>query len=165
MRNRIAAAALLMGMAGPARAADTPEPGTREAIAAATTEPRFLSPWVADLPDDPKVPSPSDFLGHIAGAPGELTHTEKIYAYYRALAAASDRVTVQTIGKTEEGRDILLVAVGDAAALQQMEGNRQDMARLADPRGTDEAQMKGYQDRSKYRAVVGTKYARELILK
>jgi hypothetical protein len=31
--------------------------------------------------------------------------------------------------------------------------------------GTDEAQMQGYQDRSKYRAVVGTKYARELILK
>jgi len=25
--------------------------------------------------------------------------------------------------------------------------------------------MKGYQDRSKYREVVGTKYARELILK
>jgi len=31
--------------------------------------------------------------------------------------------------------------------------------------GTDEAQIKGYQDRSKYREVVGTKYARELILK
>jgi hypothetical protein len=31
--------------------------------------------------------------------------------------------------------------------------------------GTDQAQMKGYQDRSKYREVIGTKYARELILK
>lgn len=31
--------------------------------------------------------------------------------------------------------------------------------------GTDEVQMQGYDDRSKYRAVVGTKYARELILK
>jgi hypothetical protein len=31
--------------------------------------------------------------------------------------------------------------------------------------GTDQTQMQGYQDRSKYRAVVGTKYARELILK
>jgi len=31
--------------------------------------------------------------------------------------------------------------------------------------GTDAAQMKGYEDRSKYRAVVGTKYARELLLK
>ena len=31
--------------------------------------------------------------------------------------------------------------------------------------GTDQAQMQGYQDRSKYREIMGTKYARELILK
>ena len=31
--------------------------------------------------------------------------------------------------------------------------------------GNDEMQMQGYQDRSKYREIVGTKYARELILK
>jgi hypothetical protein len=31
--------------------------------------------------------------------------------------------------------------------------------------GTDQAQMQGYQDRGKYREVMGTKYARELILK
>jgi hypothetical protein len=31
--------------------------------------------------------------------------------------------------------------------------------------GTDQAQMQGYQDRAKYREVVGTKYARELLLK
>jgi hypothetical protein len=31
--------------------------------------------------------------------------------------------------------------------------------------GTDQTQMKGYEDRSKYREVVGTKYARELVLR
>jgi hypothetical protein len=31
--------------------------------------------------------------------------------------------------------------------------------------GNDQAQMQGYQDRSKYREVIGTKYARELVLK
>src|SRR5262249_33900094 len=31
--------------------------------------------------------------------------------------------------------------------------------------GTDQVQMQGYQDRGKYREVVGTKYAREVILK
>ena len=31
--------------------------------------------------------------------------------------------------------------------------------------GNDQAQMQGYQDRSKYREVVATKYARELLLK
>jgi hypothetical protein len=31
--------------------------------------------------------------------------------------------------------------------------------------GNDQAQMQGYQDRAKFREVVGTKYARELLLK
>jgi hypothetical protein len=121
--------------------ADTPEPGYREAVAAATTEARFLSSWVADLPDHPRVPSPKDHLGHIAGAPGELSRTANIYAYYRALAAATDRVKVDVIGKTEEGRDILLVFVGDAAALRDLDRYRADSAALADPRRTDEAAM------------------------
>jgi hypothetical protein len=143
MDHRAFGAGLLLAAAvsAPLRAADTPEPGTRAAIAAATTEPRFLSPWVADLPDDPKVPSPTKFLGHIAGAPGELTRSAKTYAYYRALAAATDRVKVETIGRSEEGREILLVLVGDAEALRQADHAREEMARLADPRGTDEAAM------------------------
>jgi len=32
------------------------------------------------------VPSPTDYLGHIAGAPGELSDTAKIYGYLRKLA-------------------------------------------------------------------------------
>jgi hypothetical protein len=36
--------------------------------------------------------------------------------------------------------------------------------RHPDSTGSYQAQMQGYEDRSKYRAVVGTKYARELIL-
>src|SRR5690349_19502617 len=93
---------------------DVAEPGSAQAIAAATTEPRFLSSWVASVPDDPKVPSPTDYLGHIAGASGELSRTAQIYGYYRALAAATPRVRVETIGRTEEGREILLVIVGEA---------------------------------------------------
>jgi hypothetical protein len=120
---------------------DVPEAGTREAIAAATTEPRFLSPWVDDLPASSTVPSPTRFLGHIVGAPGELTGTPKIYAYYRALAAATPRVKVEVIGKTEEGRDILLIVVGDEEALADLDRRRADMAALADPRRTDEAAM------------------------
>jgi len=122
-------------------AADRPEPGSREAIAAATTEPRFLSAWVADVPDHPTIPSPTEHLGHIAGAPGELTRTDRIYAYYRALDAASDRVSVEVAGKTEEGRDILLVVVGDAPAVAGVDGIREAMAAIADPRRTDEAAL------------------------
>ena len=80
MKSRIMAALFLLLTLSALRAADAdvPEPGTREAIAAATTEARFLSPWVSDLPYSQTVPSPTKFLGHIAGAPGELTRTEKV---------------------------------------------------------------------------------------
>ena len=38
--------------------ADVAEPGSAEEIARATTEPQFLSPWVASLPASALVPSP-----------------------------------------------------------------------------------------------------------
>jgi len=136
-------------LAAPEPPTDTPEPGTRAAIAAATTEPRFLSPWVSDLPQSPSVPSPTGYLGHIVGAPGELTRTEKIYGYYRALAAATPRVKVETIGRSEEGRDILLVMVGDERSLADLDRIRADMADLADPRRTDEAAMERIVARNK----------------
>ena len=134
-------ALLALALAAPPGTPDVPEPGSREAIAAATTETRFLSPWVADVPASPVVPSPTVFLGHVAGAPGELTGTARIYAYYRALAAATPRVRVETIGKSEEGREILLVAVGGERNLARLAALKESMAALADPRRTDEAAM------------------------
>jgi hypothetical protein len=118
---------------------DTPQPGSVEAIGAATTDPRFLSPWVAYLPDSKTVPSPLTYLGRIAGAPGELAGTEKAYGYCRALAAASPRVKVFTIGRSEEGRDIILIAVADEAGIRDLDRLKSATAALADPRVTDRA--------------------------
>ncbi len=117
---------------------DVPEPESSEAIAKATTDPRFLSPWVSYVPEVPGVPSPTKYLGHIVGAPGELSNTTKVYGYYRALAAATRRVRVETLGKSEEGREILLVMVGDERSLDDIERHRAAMADLADPRRIDE---------------------------
>ena len=64
-------------------APDIAEPGSVEAIAKFTTEPRFGNPWVAYLPDSATVPSPAEYLGHAVGAAGELTSTSKIYGYFR----------------------------------------------------------------------------------
>jgi hypothetical protein len=137
--SRVAAAALALALPAFAQTVDTPEPGSVEAIKAATTEARFLSPWVSFVPQSATVPSPTKFLGHIVGAPGELTNTTKIYAYYRALAAASPRVKVETIGRSEEGREILLVAVGDESSLAALDAARRAMADVADPRRCDAA--------------------------
>ena len=75
-------------------APDVPEPGSVDAIARFTTDTRFVSPWVAYVPDSKGVPSPTRFLGHLVGAPGELSKTTQIDGYLRALAKASPRVRV-----------------------------------------------------------------------
>jgi Zinc carboxypeptidase len=118
---------------------DTPEPGSIEDIAKATTEPQFLSPWVSYLPASSSVPSPLAFLGRIPGAPGELSNSAKTYAYCRALAAASPRVRVYTIGRSEEGRDIILLAIADEKGIRDLDRLKAATAALADPRKTDPA--------------------------
>src|SRR5713226_6080308 len=117
-----------------AQSPDVPEPGSVEAIAAATTDPHFVSPWVSYIPQSDTVPSPEKFLGRIMGAPGELLGTEKAYAYARALAAASPRVRVFTIGRSEEGRDIVMLAVADEAGIRDLDRLKAATAALADPR-------------------------------
>ncbi|HEV3511687.1 MAG TPA: M14 family zinc carboxypeptidase [Candidatus Sulfotelmatobacter sp.] len=122
-----------------AQTPDVPEPGSTEAIAAATTDPHFVSPLVSYIPKSDKVPSPEKFFGRIMGAPGELAGTEKAYAYARALAAASPRVRVFSIGRSEEGRDIILLAIADEAGIRDLERLKAATAALADPRKTDKA--------------------------
>ena len=52
------------------------------------------------------------------------------------------------------------------ASLASIEANQDKSDALTQQmNGNDEAQMQGYQDRSKYREVVGTEYAREVVLK
>lgn len=122
-----------------AQSPDVPEPGSVEAIAAATTDPHFVSPWVSYVPQSSTVPSPEKFLGRIMGAPGELLGTQKTYAYARALAAASPRVRVFTIGHSEEGREILMLAIADEAGIRDLDRLKAATAALADPRRTSEA--------------------------
>ena len=92
------------------------------------------SPWVASLPDSPTVPSPRDYFKRIPGAPGELVNSAQAYAYLRALAEASPRVRYEKIGTSEEGRDIVMVAIADEDGIRRLDELKATTARLADPR-------------------------------
>jgi hypothetical protein len=105
-----------------------------------TTQPFFLTDLVDHLPASATVPAPDKILGHIAGAPDFLTYSKDIYRYYDELAKASPRVKVFRVGKTEEGRDFLLIAVSDEANVAQLDRIREITARLADPRKISEAE-------------------------
>ena len=99
-----------------------------------TTEPYFLSPLTDYLPASKTVPTPKAVLGDVAGAPGKLPYSAEVYRYMRLLEAASPRVKVKTIGKTEEGREMIVVTIASEALLARLEENRQRLAKLADPR-------------------------------
>jgi len=99
-----------------------------------TTEPFFTSPLVNYLPASKNVPTPEAVLGDVAGAPGILPYAEDVYKYMRMLEKASPRVKVFSIGTTEEGREMIAVAVSSEENLKKLEENRAKLAKLADPR-------------------------------
>jgi len=111
-----------------------------KAIRAATTEERFLTPLVSAIPDHPTIPSPRDFLGHIAGAEGEMTNVDQIHAYYRAIAAATNRAKVISLGKTAEGREMIAMFIADEATIANLDEYVAKLNALADPRKTDPAE-------------------------
>lgn len=99
-----------------------------------TTEPFFLSPLVDYLPASATVPTPTVVLGDIAGAPGKLPYSHEVYRYMRMLDSTSARVKVFSIGTTEEGREMIAVAVASDSLMAHLDDNRAALAKLADPR-------------------------------
>jgi hypothetical protein len=106
-----------------------------------TTDPMFLTELVDHLPASSQVPTPQKVLGYVAGAPGKLTYAKDVHRYFRELAKATPRVKVWSMGQSEEGREMILVAISDEANLAQLDRLKEITARLADPRKTsaDEA--------------------------
>jgi Zinc carboxypeptidase len=107
-----------------------------------TGDPMYGSPLVDHLPKVAGIPSPNDVLGHYVGAPRTLTYYADILKYYRALAAATPRVKVETIGTSDEGRELVVVWVSSDANISNLQQNRDNLAKLADPRGLPDLQIK-----------------------
>ncbi|MDQ3696685.1 MAG: hypothetical protein M3373_01480, partial [Gemmatimonadota bacterium] len=82
---------------------------------------------------DPAVPTPRTVLGYEIGE--RFTPHHLLIRYVERLAAASPRLRVDTVARTFEGRELLLVAVTGSANRARLDQIRADAARLADARG------------------------------
>ena len=121
--------------------ATTPDDEFAARVKEWTTRPEFSSPLVSHLPRRKGVPSPKDVLGYHIGEPKRLTSTSQQQAYFKALEKAlPGRVRTMSAGRSEEGRDIQVVFVTSEANLKNLEQNRQNIHRLADPRGLTPAE-------------------------
>src|SRR5260370_11386865 len=105
------------------------------------SDPRFTTELVDHLPASSKVPTPLKFLGSMPGQPGELYYNADINRYYEELAKDSPRAKVWKLGmKSEEGRDMVVLAIGDEESIKNLERYNADLAGLTNPRKTTEEQ-------------------------
>lgn len=115
-----------------------------------TTQPYFHTELVDHLPMSDRVPSPDKVLGYIVGTPNKLTYTKDIYRYFRELVKTSPRVRMFTAPeRSEEGKEQILVAVGDEASLAKLDRYKAITAKLADPRTVNDAEAKTLIDEGK----------------
>ena len=106
-----------------------------------TGDPHYGSPIVDHLPLVTGVPTPKDVLGYHIGAPRKLTYYADMLRYYRALEAASPNVKVETVGRSDEGRELVVVWVSSEQNIKALQQNRDNLAKIADPRGLTNAQI------------------------
>lgn len=107
-----------------------------QTIRAETTDERFLNEWIAELPENAAVPSPRDVLGYTIGAEGALTHVDDIHRYFRALADASPRVEIVSLGQSEEGREMIMAVIADEETVRDIDRYKSILQSLADPANT-----------------------------
>ncbi len=140
------ALAVIIGFAAPAVPAQAPTQRMDAEYTAKIKEylqdSRITTELVDHLPASSTVPTPLKFLGRVVGMPGELTYAKDIQRYFEALDKASPRITTWKIGTTEEGRDIVLLAVADEATIASLQKYKGMLTALTDPRKTSEEQAR-----------------------
>jgi hypothetical protein len=104
-------------------------------------DPRFLTELVDHLPASATVPTPLKHFGHIMGAWNVLHKSNQMDKYLVALAkAAPARAKYFSMGKTEEGRDMSALVIGNEETIRNLDKYKGYIAAITDPRKTTEAQ-------------------------
>ncbi len=86
--------------------------------------------------------SPEEHFGHEIGADYQLVDYRGLASYWRLLAEQSDRVSVESIGKTSEGREQLMAIVTSPANQSRLARYRQISRRLALAAGVTEEEAR-----------------------
>jgi hypothetical protein len=89
-----------------------------------------------------QVTSPEKFFGFQLGADRQMARWDKMVEYYKVLEKASPRIKVVDMGPSTMGNPFLLVIISSPGNLGRLEQLRQMNARISDPRGLQEAEIK-----------------------
>jgi hypothetical protein len=79
--------------------------------------------------------SPEAFLGHRVGADRKLAPWPRVVEYLRLVDAASDRVSIETAGRSTQGNEMLVVVLTSEENQKNLDRYREISRRLAHPEG------------------------------
>jgi hypothetical protein len=82
------------------------------------------------------VPTPQSHFGHPIGADRTVLDWDRVVAYFQALERNSDRLRVQVLGQSTEGRPFIAALIASPSTLASLDRYRWIQEKLADPRRT-----------------------------
>ena len=88
------------------------------------------------------VPAPAQIIGFAPGTERKLADFSQVSRYFTTLAAASPRVRLFTIGKSTEGREMILAAISSEENLRRLDRFKDIARQLSDARGLNDAQAR-----------------------
>ncbi|MCP5118982.1 MAG: peptidase M14, partial [bacterium] len=81
-------------------------------------------------------PTPESHFGFPMGADRKLASWEQVVSYFNALDQASDKIRVDTLGQTTEGRPFIAAAISAPETIRDLDRYLDIQQKLADPRKT-----------------------------
>ncbi|MGH9330229.1 MAG: M14 family zinc carboxypeptidase, partial [Vicinamibacterales bacterium] len=89
-----------------------------------------------------QITAPEKFFGHQLGADRALARWDRMVDYYKQLEKESGKLKVIDMGPSTMGNPFLLVIVSSPANVAKLEQLREINAKLSDPRGIPEAEIR-----------------------
>ena len=86
------------------------------------------------------VPTPAAHFGTTVEADRVVLDWAKVVTYFQALEKSSDRIRLTEIGRTTEGKPMILATIAAPETLRRLDRYREIQQRLADPRRTAPSQ-------------------------
>lgn len=103
--------------------------GIRSIVLAALLVPFTAAPSMAQ-----SVPRPAEHFGFEPGTDRKLANWTQLTGYYEALAAASDRVRLDTLGRTTKDRPFVMLTITSPANQARLDELHAIQLQLSDPR-------------------------------
>src|SRR5258708_23535968 len=101
-----------------------------------------LSAWLLPAQRALKITTPKEALGFNIGDDYQVANYTQLEAYWKKLAAESPRMKLESIGKTEEGRDQWMAIITSPDNMKRLARYKEIAGKLAHAEGVSELEAR-----------------------